>query len=270
MPTVGWIQETALERFYESGSDNFWVPSSIVYKCRHCDEQFDSATDRDRHEAGHPLSNPVIYIGNRELAGSSLNITQHFDDSQFYLRNVDYMSVNGESVNPVFEDLEKFFDQTQVYLDVVYGNSTMEKNVGINICIADMKELLQADKVFFDCVRIGGLNASSALSLGEVAVSLTTVKKYIHGLVRFLHGILAKDGLAEYKSYEDFHALFNESSQYLTDYDTALSKAIISIINFNRNNFGAIRDSSVPAIDRAGRFFLGGEQSNSSQDTFRG
>jgi hypothetical protein len=50
MPTLGWIQETGLDRFWERGSEPGSSVLPTFYACRYCNQVFESIAAREQHE----------------------------------------------------------------------------------------------------------------------------------------------------------------------------------------------------------------------------
>ncbi|MDO9488607.1 MAG: hypothetical protein Q7J32_09565 [Sphingomonadaceae bacterium] len=148
MPTIGWIEETGLDRYWETGSplDYSSVPDS--YPCRHCKLIFDSIAQRERHEVEHPIQNPSLYFQDQDIAGRQLRIIAPLKPGDLDARNVEGLTINGadnQSVNDLFERIQAM---QKGYIDVSYGNSALQKNLKIEVCIADKQELLKVDQAF--------------------------------------------------------------------------------------------------------------------------
>ncbi len=67
MPTVGWIQETAVDRYWERGGlGDQYPPTPMIHYCAYCTRQFESTKELSTHiSVDHPVERPVIFIGNR-------------------------------------------------------------------------------------------------------------------------------------------------------------------------------------------------------------
>ena len=67
MPTVGWIQETAIDRYWERGGlGDQYPPTPKIYYCPYCTRQFDSTGELSTHiGVYHPIERPLIFIRNR-------------------------------------------------------------------------------------------------------------------------------------------------------------------------------------------------------------
>ena len=75
MPTVGWILETANDRYWEARSKTavgFRSPPPM-YACSRCSKKFPSADELRRHfHVSHPLELPVLYLRGEPLLQDSV------------------------------------------------------------------------------------------------------------------------------------------------------------------------------------------------------
>lgn len=259
MPTLNWIQETGWDRYWETGSDHVVVPEVSTYTCRICGQCFDSVTERDQHEIGHPIQNPAIFFKGKEAGGEYLDITSPLLDSDLYLRNIDFVYINGNACEVESDFLEKLTEEKITFLDVRYGNTNLERQVKIRVCIADPDELLAIDRAFIQCFEVAGVNDSSIVAFSEKVGCLPTVKEYGNGLVRYLQGLMAKDNRSDFTNFEKFFERFNQATQSLKHYETGLCRAVSAVVNFNRNDFKAVGFSGIPQLDNAIAFFNGGD-----------
>ena len=89
---------------------------------------------------------------------------------------------------------------------------------------------------------------------------LNSVSRYIDGLVRYLHGLKAKDHQSDITTFESFDQRFSQALASLSDYTTPLAAALRAVIRFNRNDFGLMHCASgLPDLDRAIAFFYGND-----------
>ena len=67
MPTVGWIQETVEDRYWERGGlADQYPPIPKIHYCPYCDNHYDTTGDLSTHiSVDHPIERPVIFLGNR-------------------------------------------------------------------------------------------------------------------------------------------------------------------------------------------------------------
>lgn len=264
MPTVGWIQETGLDRYWETGSALDFSAVPISYPCRHCNLAFDSIAQRERHEIEHPIQNPTLYYQDRDIAGKHLRITAPLKPGDLGARNVSALTINGENNQSVDELFERIHAVQKGYFDVSYGSSALQKTLKIEVCIADKQELNKVDQAFALHFSKDDFTGSDIAAFIANVKQNKTVTEYTNGLVRYLHGVMAKDRRSDTTPFEEFDTRFNQALQSLQEYRTGLSMAIRALIRFNRNDFTSLQSCGLPEIEAAMQFFQGGHYASPS------
>ena len=95
MPTLNWIQETTIDRYYETGIKEL-TSNSITFSCRHCSKIFKTIQSRDLHELEHPIKNPQLIIHGKELIGKEHTITSELSPQDIKIDFAEHIEVNGE------------------------------------------------------------------------------------------------------------------------------------------------------------------------------
>lgn len=256
MATLGWIIETALDRLYERGQEPDNLPPS--YPCRHCGQIFDSPLAREQHELEHPLNKPILYFRDRELGMSTLLITTPVQPGDWDARSISVLKLNGRNMDSVNDLQQEMASVKRGLYTLEYSNEHTKNKLRIKLCIADNEQLVEVDNAFRTFFSSGSFSEKQVLDFYSAIKHCDTVSPYINGLIRYIHGLQAKDHLSEITSFEDFDKRFNQALDEMKDYNTALSHAIRSIIRFNRNDFSIISHSSgLPELDRAVAIFRG-------------
>lgn len=257
MPTLGWIQETGIDRLWERGSEP-GTSAQPLYACRHCSEVFDSLAAREQHEVEHPLLNPTLFFRDQEIGSSSLLINTLLEPGAIDARNVSRITLNGKSLDSVAELANHLQSVTQGLFSLTYANDALEKHLKIQVCIADVQQLSEVDHAFRLTFSTGSIADPLLTSFADSIKHCNTVERYVDGLVRYLHGLKAKDHQSAITSFEDFDKRFNQSMESLKDYDTPLAAAVRAVIRFNRNDFSSVPGvTGLPELDRAIAFFRG-------------
>lgn len=266
MPTVGWIQETGQDRLWERGSDPGENPLPMSYPCRHCNLVFDSISAREQHELEHPLQNPMLFFRDKEQGMSTLLITTPTQPSDWGARNIAKLNLNGRNLASIVE-LQQILEQKKRGLYTLhYANDALEKQLKIEVCIAEESHITDVDHAFRLYFSTGSISDQQILGFQEAVKHCDTVERYINGLVRYIHGLRSKDQQSELTTFEDFDKRFNQSLDGLKNYQTALSEAIRAVIRFNRNDFFLMHNlSGLPSLDQAASVFHGGEHIESSK-----
>lgn len=258
MPTVGWIQETAWDRLLERGSIGAPI-SNPEYPCRVCGETFASLSARDQHEINHPVLNPSIFIGGKEICSEHLLVTSPLASDGVFIRNVNFLSINGKVYGSGADLLNKIAEASSSFLDVHYGNSNIDRRLKITVRIADAAELQRVDEAFIQCFEVMGINDAAILAFTQKVSELQSVQTYSDGLVRYIQGLMAKDNRSESAKFDEFIERFNQATFSLRTYETALAHAIRSVVDFNRNDFSGVVNSGIMLLDSVIDFFQGGE-----------
>ncbi|WP_339434431.1 hypothetical protein [Pseudomonas orientalis] len=263
MPTVGWIQETGLDRYWETGSELDFSAVPTAYPCRHCDLSFDSLAQRERHEIGHPMQSPTLHFQGRDVSGRHLRITVPLKHGDLGGRNVCNLTINGDNNQSVGELFERIQAVQKGYFDVRYGNSALQKALKIEVCIADKQELKHVDQAFCLHFSKDDFTSSDIAAFIDNVKQNKTVTEYTNGLVRYLHGVMAKDRRSDTTPFEEFDTRFNQALQSLQEYRTSLSISVRAVIRFNRNDFSTLQACGLPEIEAAMQFFKGGKYASS-------
>ncbi|WP_434456586.1 hypothetical protein JQR85_14015 [Stutzerimonas urumqiensis] len=260
MPTLGWIQETGLDRFWERGSEPGTSALPSHYACRYCNLVFDSVAAREQHELEHPLLNPIMCYRDRELGGTHLLINTPIQLGDIGARNISKIELNGQPLSSVIELTQALQSVRQGLFRITYANEVLEKSIKIQVCIADPEHLAEVDQTF----RMHFSSESIADPLLESFIAsvrhCSSVSRYIDGLVRYLHGLKAKDHQSDITTFESFDMRFNQALASLSDYATPVAAALRAVIRFNRNDFSLMHVASgLPDLDRAVAFFNGAD-----------
>jgi hypothetical protein len=115
-------------------------------------------------------------------------ITSPIIGSSIYLRNVEFLSINGVDGLHHADLIKQLAGKNCIFLDLCYGNVNIKKRIKIDVCIADPEEIKKVDKAFTQCFEKGGLNDSAIIAFTE------EVKNFENGLSH-----IAMDWFAIYK-----------------------------------------------------------------------
>ena len=235
----------------------------VSYPCRHCDLSFGSISQRDTHEIEHPIQNPILYFQDRDIGGKHLRITAPLKPGDLGARNIGELTINGDDNQSVDELFKRVQAVQKGYFDVSYSNSAMQKTLKIEVCIADKQELKHVDQAFALHFSKDDFTSSDIAAFIDNVQQYRTVSEYTNGLVRYLHGVMAKDRRSSTMPFEEFDTRFNQALQSLQEYRTSLSMAIRAVIRFNRNDFTPLTAGGLPEVEAAVQFFRGGHSASS-------
>jgi hypothetical protein len=260
MPTLGWIRETGLDRFWERGSEPGSSVLPTFYACRYCNQVFESIAAREQHEIEHPLLNPTMFYRDRELGATRLLINTPIQLGDIDARSVSRIELNGQLLGSVTELTLALQSVSKGLFSVTYANEALKKSLKIEVCIADPQQLAEVDQAFRTQFSTGSIAGPLLESFTASVRHCDSVNRYVDGLVRYLHGLKAKDHLSDITTFEDFDKRFNQALDSLRDYTTPLAAAVRAVIRFNRNDFSLMQNASgLPDLDRTIAFFCGND-----------
>jgi hypothetical protein len=257
MPTVGWIQETAIDLYYETGTsaeDRVYEPP--VYLCRHCTKEFPSSSERDWHEIEHPIANPILIIAGREVQSTTFKITQQLKPEDIEAVFVEKFMLNNKSLYSLEVLKRKLCNTSQQFFNIELFGKETKKTVSIDVQIAEPDNLVVVDTKFRQWFSGDDFDGDIVNKFIQDTEHLQGCLWYRDGLVKYIQGIMAKDHRADFLSFEEFSTRLNQSFSLLSAYKTPLAISLCHIIKFIMNDFRLpTKTSFIPALDMALRFF---------------
>ncbi|AWB57834.1 hypothetical protein [Colwellia sp. Arc7-D] len=230
----------------------------VRFSCRYCNSNFASDDLRVRHEwEKHPTKNPTLRIKGREVTSSRFYLRDTISIDDIELSNVQRMYIN---------DVETDVEQIQIivseklnqFLKIDLFNRKIRKTFEIDISIPKLEEIEKVDEYFWLFLSRDDFTEELIDQFIKSTSKLSSVKWYVDGLVKYLQGIMAKDGKTKFITFEDHEIRFNQAHSILSTYESLLAKAIVSLIDFNKNNFTTpTAGQSLPYLTTALTFFSG-------------
>lgn len=268
MPTVGWIEETAIDRFYERGIDSSYTPDLKTFVCRECGEKFDSRYARDMHEIEHPVANPVMLIMGREVTNTPFKLTHRVKPSDISLAFVDEVIMNDELLVEPSQLRSIIVSTNRQFFDIELRSNGLTKQVKVEVLIAPKEQLTVVDHSFLQLFNRDDFNGDTIERFTADTKHCSEALWYRDGLIRYLQGVMAKDQRAEVLKFEDFQNRFNQALQLLSRYKTPLSHSLCHLIKFSLNDFTqSSQDTLIPALNAGHAFFIGSKSEQPSETT---
>lgn len=251
MPTVGWIQETAIDRYWERGGlGEQYPPIPKIHYCPYCDKQFESTGDLSTHiSVDHPIERPVIFIGNR-TALSEQTIRAQISKNEVELTHVHKIRVSrdgGEYKECTMAQLKETLYRTEnAHYSIILINSdpngdrSVEASYIFRIKIADQAELEAVDEIFIRTLAIDDVRMSDVRRFSDACSGYLGADEYASALAVYVTGVLIKDQnessgislpLSAYKEK------MQQALATLHDFDRPIPRAICASIKFNLNDF---------------------------------
>ena len=254
MPTVGWIQETAWDAFFEAKETirGPGPPPPPSFTCPFCEIDFSSRALLQEHVfSGHQVLRPILILGGREPAHEE-TIRDALSPDQIAITNATdaEISIDGGvgkaiSLDELTRTLPKL-NQTEVSLKLRNAsqvNATPVVNeYRISIRIAEPQALRNVELAFSDWIRAASLSRSAIDRFLNDPRCRDVGQDYAVGLAQYTMGILQKER-------PDYEILTTPVSQYRVSYGSALrtlvdfqrpfARLISELVRFALNDFSA-------------------------------
>ncbi|WP_392432201.1 hypothetical protein ACF3VQ_16560 [Yersinia sp. HM-2024] len=259
MPTVGWIQETAIDLYHERGFSEKEKTITTKFSCLECQMEFSSLSALNQHERIHPIANPTLIIAGREVMGDNLKLTHSVCSEDIVLNFVDEVELNGVVLGYPDELLHKLSEEKKGFFDIkLLRKGIHPKKVKIDMLVASTSQLAHVDQSFLRLFGRDDFDGDTIDRFISETAHCDEANWYRDGLVRYLHGVMAKDNRAERLTSRDFSECFNRALQLLGEYPTALANSLSQLIKFTFNDFSSLKDkSSISHLDEALTLFRG-------------
>lgn len=281
MPTVGWILEDAVERFWEGqlGHTPVKIPRP-VFVCKWCGREFSSPEDLRRHfRLGHPLELPALYVhGEPLLRESVLRAPVREDEVDLVNCTRCEVQMDGGPWNPLAppEFRAQFSQATNATWNVrlVYerseDDSRSEEEYYIRFRIPDSAALNAVDRHFIQTLVLEELRHSDLKRFEDGLPEDVPAREYGGALGDYALGLLLKERHDPPRSqvgFEEFAAKMRSALQVLQFFNRRVALAVSSSIRFNLNDFHDYGTATATELETGLRFFrsiIGGNTSKTS------
>ncbi len=229
-----------------------------VFSCRYCEASFSSEEQRIHHEWDeHPSKNPQLYIFQRSVGSGTISIRSRLCERDIDLLHYEKIFVNGIEIS--YENaISLILSKDKYFFELSVINKGVKKDFKIDVDISDPNELSRVDELFDLFLCRGDVTGSTVDQFVDSCSDLRTAESYVDGIVKYLQGVMSKDGKTKILTFEDFEAKFNQSRAQLKVYSTPLASAIQAVIDFNQNKFDSSYVQVLPNLKNAVAFFKGG------------
>ncbi|RZR39857.1 hypothetical protein [Vibrio vulnificus] len=233
-----------------------FVPRKTVYPCRFCATTFGTDGLRVQHEWNeHPSKNPQLYIRGKAVGSTRLTISTKLSPEDIEFTNCERLTINGYEVH--LDDASQLLSSKEKhFFDVTAINQNISRVFKVDVDIANPAELEQVDSLFWLILNREDFTEELITQFVRSCSDFASTRDYVDGIIKYLQGIMAKDGKAQVLIFEDFDKRFSQARTKLQPFDTPLSRAIQSVIDFNQNQFDANGLECVPFLAQAMALFL--------------
>lgn len=270
MPTVGWIQETAIDRYWERGGlKDQYPPTPKIYYCPYCTRQFESTGEFSTHiSVDHPIERPLLLIHNR-AAHSEQTVRSPISRDAIDVTHVNRIRVikdGGECRECSADELKlRISGNENGHYSITLSNSdpsnerTVEASYVLRVKIAGQAELDSVDEHFIRALAIDDLRMSDVRRFSDACAKYSGADEYASALAVYVTGVLIKD---QNENTGVSLPLFNykekmqQALETLHDFDRPVPRAICASIKFNLNDFRTPPLlSGAEMLDAANAFF---------------
>jgi hypothetical protein len=251
MPTVGYILETAIDRYWERGGSEEQYPlQPKMYECPYCNQKCESTNQLSTHiSIDHPVERPIIRIYNKEATPEqtirSSVIAQNID--LINVRKIVVRKNGGKSQEWTQDELKANLsnrENAHYVITLVNTDSLDERPVQtdytVNIKIPDQTEIEAVDENFIHILAIDNAEMSDVNRFSDVCSKYQSATEYASALADYVIGVMVKDqnpssGITlPFKKYPE---KMQKALATLHDFDRPIPRVICASIKFNLNDF---------------------------------
>lgn len=238
---MGFWHTGYIEFHQPTGLDMDYRPTKTVYRCHHCDAQFDDmeALRGHRFEA-HPYSRPVFFVRGIELGTTTFRVTRDAAAADFAVDRSTTAIINGKSVR--VSDVPKLLAKVKNdKVKIELGNDGAHAVFELAFRIAAVEDLEGVEAAFLKLAKKGILTIASVEGFIDDCKPFTTADAYYDGICHYLYGVLAKERSPDSAlPYEEYRTRFNRAADELLDYDRPIARIIRALVAFHFNHFADV------------------------------
>ena len=270
MPTLGWIQETAIDRYLERGGlDHTCDPAPVVYTCPYCNSQCESKTELSLHiSISHPIERPLLLInGQHALSEQSiLNPLKHEEIETIHAQELRMAKNNGQKIECSLEELKDELTSNKTgYFEVELLNGrpgqelTVKSRYLFRISIPDEQSLAKIDEHFIRHLAVDGVTMGDVRRFADNCSLMEDALQYTDALAGYVTAVLVKDqrrGTGATLPLAKYKPKMQRSLFLLQGSGRPIARVICASVRFNLNDFGRdIPTSGSVVLDAANEFF---------------
>ena len=267
MPTVGWIREGDIERFWKGQPERLPM-APLVFKCPRCGESFQEVRALHEHiRLTHPLELPQLYIfGRPVLKESVLRLPMEAEDVKLLQCTECEIQVDGGSwqrLSPerfVTEFIKVSNSSWNIRLlnERSLDSAVTQEKYHIRFRIPDPAVLDDIDEHFLKALVIDEITHSNLETFHKNLPSDAPAREYAGGLGDLVLGILLKERSSIPRSpmgFDAFEVKMKSSLDVLKPFDRPVALAACGCVRFNLNDFQDYGVATAVEVDKGLRFF---------------
>jgi hypothetical protein len=268
MPTVGWILEGAVERYWEGQPKLVPVPvPARVFRCK-CGLEFHSADQLRRHfSLEHPLDLPVLYVrGEALLRESVVRFPVHESEVELYQCTRCELQVDGgpwtrlalQSLRAQFAHTTNATWNVRLVHERALDTAKTQEEYHIRFRIPNHEDLNKVDAQFISHLVVEQLSHDDLDKFELGLPKDVPSREYAGALGDYALGILLKerhDPPRSHVSFEEFAVKMRSALEVLRLFHRPVALAVSSSVRFNLNDFSLPGTPAAPELATALRFF---------------
>lgn len=208
------------------------------FDCARCRASFDSLEALRQHRfERHPVRQPRAYFRGLEVGAQTIPVRSAFEPSDWVFDAVEEVRVNGRKMRPAGVGLhlaslrDEFVQLELVGMDVAVS-------VRLDIRIALDEDLLGVEETLLKMASLRRLTVETIEILIRDCASYRSGLDYLHGITRYLYGVLAKERApSSGLRFADYVRYFNEAEQTLAGFGRPVAHLIRALVAFHYNRF---------------------------------
>jgi hypothetical protein len=271
MPTVGWIHEGIIDRFWESQpKSTLDAHPEPIYVCNCCGKEFFSSEELKLHyNLEHPLELPAIYINGQPLMReSTLRSALRVSDVEVVQCEACHVRPDGGAWETLtVPDFRKRLvepDNSTWTVRLVHkrevDQARTEEEYHIRFRIPQPTALNAVDALFIGSLVVDELRHSHLQSYEAGLPAEAPVKEYGSALGDYALGIILKERRNPTHApvgFEEFAVKMRSALEVLRLFHRPVALAVSGSIRFNLNDFSAGAPPTTPDLAIGLNFFKG-------------
>ena len=260
LPTSSFIQETAIDNYYERGEDPAPRPPA-EYPCEVCGQVSSSGLGLATHlAAAHPLEPPRLLIAGQVVIGEKILRRPMQPDDLLVpgATEIACLEVGGKERKLSLQDLRaEVCSSTQATHVITLRHrrsadgAVAEERVRVRVDVPSAADLDLSDKAFEECFADGRVNDDGLMRFDNATNGQATGGSYVAALYNYCLFIQLRDGRSG-RPADTVEARQKAQSAHtvLCDYpERPLARALAALIRFSLNDFRVWDLSGVPELD---------------------
>jgi hypothetical protein len=249
MPTVGWILEDAVERFWE----NPYPPEHYVapaIPCPYCQRHFTSSCELFDHLGlNHPLGIPVLMVQSQTMPSefSIRTVLEAADISALNCTSSEIRKNGGAWRSLPFSRMVALLAaersstcELRLVNERVIDDNRATEHFTARFRIPSADALNGIDKAFVRRLAVEHPRMADVDSFRTVCPNEAAAQDYASALGDYVIGVAIKErhpDAGAYLEFEHYKGKFTAALAVLEDFHRPVARTVSAVINFNLNNF---------------------------------